>query len=219
MELDVKIVHMKKMLTTLLAVAMAVSLASCTKKQPSQSSISGSGTQAVSGSSGVKAGSNTSSVPVSYTIENGDIIFTVSGTLGLADDSWIGICAKGSYVYEDDADDASVTYSFFEERESENDDFVFKIMYEGVEDGDYTMVLCDTDNEGYVMASWPLSIRNGTPAVDLSGSSLNPKPEGMPPKTDPAESVDPGEDGDDEGFDGNFEGPDGEEPDDGADDA
>lgn len=210
---------MKKILTTLLALVMAFSLASCGKKKPDGSNVSGNGDPAVAAASSTTADSKAVAKLITFTTESGDIIFSVNAGLGLATDSWIGICTKGSYVYEDDADDASVTYAFYEERESENDDFVFKITYEGIEDGTYTMVLCDTDNEGYVMASWPLTLKDGKPEVDLSGFSINPQPEGMPPKTDPAETVDPDEDGDDDGFDGNFEGSDGEEPDDGADDA
>ena len=153
-------------------------------------------------------------------VENGDIIFTLSGSIKLETDGWIGICPNGNYVYEDDADNAGLTYDFFEERDSESDPYVFKVAYEGLEDGSYTMVLCDTDNSGYVMASWPLTIKDGKPAVDLSHFSLNPEPAGMPPKQSPAETVDPdGEDIDDDYDEGpamtDFD----EEPDDGADDA
>ena len=210
---------MKKILTSLLALVMAFSLASCGKKKAGQSNASENGDPAVTSAPGTTADSKTVAKLINFTTEDGDIVFRINSSLGLDEDSWIGICTKGTYVYEDDADDASITYSFYEERESENEDFVFKVTYDGLEDGEYTMVLCDTDNEGYVMASWPLVIKDGNPTVDLSGFSINPKPENMPPKTNPAETVDPNEDGDDDGFDGNFEGPDGEEPDDGADDA
>ena len=211
---------MKKILITALALAMTLSLASCRKKTADQSNTPGNGNQAVSGNAGTTADSAAVAKIISFTLENGDIVFKVSSSLQLDVDSWIGICPKGNYVYEDDADDAGLTYTFYEERESESDDYIFKVSYEGLEDGEFTMVLCDTDNAGYVMASWPITIKGGKPEIDLSGFSINPKPAGMPPKELPAESVDPAEEGVDDDYD---EGPDmtdyEEEPDDGADDA
>ena len=205
---------MKKILATVLALAMLFSLASCGKKPAARSNTPGNATRAVSGKPDA---ADSAAVPkiISFTIENGDIIFTLSN-ITLDVDAWIGICPKGSYIYEDDADEANLTYDFYEERDSENDPYIFKVTYEGLEDGEYTMVLCDSDNSGYVMASWPLTIKDGKPAVDLSNFSINPKPAGMPPKTDPAEPAPDEEDTDDEDsgmtdFD--------EEPDDGADDA
>lgn len=211
---------MKKILATALSLAMLFSLASCGKKDPAGNNTPGNGNPAVSGRAGTADDSSAAAKLISFTVENGDIIFTLSGSIKLETDGWIGICPNGNYVYEDDADNAGLTYDFFEERDSESDPYVFKVAYEGLEDGSYTMVLCDTDNSGYVMASWPLTIKDGKPAVDLSHFSLNPEPAGMPPKQSPAETVDPdGEDIDDDYDEGpamtDFD----EEPDDGADDA
>ena len=211
---------MKKILATALALAMLFPLSSCGKKTTDRSNLPGNGNRAVSEKAGAADDNAAAAKLISFTIENGDIVFTLSGSLELEADSWIGICPKENYVYEDEADNAGLTYDFFEERDSESDPFVFKVAYEGLEDGEYTMVLCDTDNAGYVMASWPLTIKGGKPEVDLSGFSINPKPAGMPPKENPAETVDPDEEGIDDDYD---EGPGmtdlEEEPDDGADDA
>ena len=211
---------MKKLLSTALSLAMLFTFASCGKKDPAVSNTPGNGKPAVSGKAGSADGKPADSKLISFTVENGDIIFTLSGSIKLETDAWIGICPDGKYVYEDDADDAGLTYDFYEEREAESDPYVFKVAYEGLEDGKYTMVLCDTDNSGYVMASWPLTLKDGKPSVDLSGFSLNPEPAGMPPKQDPAEPADPDEQDVDDDYD---EGPAmtdlEEEPDDGADDA
>ncbi len=215
---------MKKILTMAVILAMALTFASCKKEAPAATNERG---EPVAASSGNKP----SAEQISYKVDGEYLVFTVSNTLRLEIDSWIGICTKGNYVFEDDADDAGITYTYFEERENETQDYVFKLGFSDIEDGDYTMVLCNTDNNGYVMASWPLVIKGGKPAADLSGFKINPMPENMPPPEEPVtpddgKDVEDGEDdyyeddpqtGDDDSADDGYD--DDEEPDDGADDA
>lgn len=205
---------MKKLLSLTIALAITVSLASCGKKAPSGNTGAGSGNVNVSVPDGSTADSKTASELISFKDEDGNLVFTLSSSIPLAVDSWIGICEKGSYVYEDDADEGGIAFTFFEERESDSEPYVFKLAYDGLDDGEYTMVLCDTDNAGYVMASWAITLNGGKPSVDLSGFKLNPKPANMPAPADPAETVDPEEAEDFE--EGRYD--DGE-PDDGAADA
>ena len=186
---------MKKLLSLTIALAMTVSLASCGSKAPSGSSSAGNA--GGSGPAGTTADSKAVSKIINCKEENDYLIFTVSKSIPLTGDSWIGICEKGDYVLEDDADDAGVTYTYFEERETENEDYVFKLSYSGIEDGEYTMVLCDTDNNGYVMASWGLTLKDEKPAVDLSGFKINPRPAGLPAPAAPAEPVSPDDTDDD----------------------
>lgn len=211
---------MKKILSLAIALAITMSFASCAGKAPSGNG--GTENAGVSGPNGTTADSKEVAKIINCKEENDYLVFTVSKSLPLTEDSWLGICEKGDYVLEDDADDAGVTYTYSEERETENEDYVFKLTYSGLEDGEYTMVLCDTDNNGYVMASWRLTLKDEKPAVDLSGFKINPRPADLPTPAAPAEPVAP-DDTDDDFDEGEYEPgvtDDGEdEPDDGADDA
>ena len=204
---------MKKILSLTMVLAMALSFAACGSKAPDGNGSVGNNVSVPAG----KAADSKDAKLISYKEEDGELIFTLDKSIPLTEDSWLGICEKGNYVLEDDADDAGIAYSYFEDRDSGNEDYVFKIAYAGFEDGEYTMVLCDTDNKGYVMASWTLTLKNEKPSVDLSGFKISPRPADLPTPAAPAENVDPDEDDGD--FDeGEYEDG-GEEPDDGAADA
>lgn len=197
---------MKKILTLAIILAMTASLAACGKKTGTSDPGTGTSVTNADGTPRVTEDSKTIAKQINYRIEGSNLIFTVSSSITLQEDAWIGICEKGSYVFEEDADDAGVNYGYFNDRESENEDYVFEIETAGIGDGEYTMVLCDTENAGYVMASWALTLKDGKPAVDISGFKLNPKPANIPTPVEPAEPVDPDEedddDDDDEGYDG-----------------
>lgn len=204
---------MKKFLVLAVAAAMTLSLAACGKAKPEPAVTNADGTPKAAFEN------KASSKQIGCRIEGTDLIFTVSRSLPLGTDAWIGICEKGDYVLEDDADDAGVTYSYFEERETEDEDYVFKVGTEGLEDALYTMVLCDTENGGYVMASWSMTLKDGKPSADLSDLRFNQKPSNIPAPKEPAEQVDPDETDIDEDYDGDYPGDDEDEPDDGAPDA
>lgn len=195
---------MKKIIALAIILAMTASLAACGKK--ASSSDPGAGTTATNADGTPKVTSESKNITkqIDYRIEGTNLIFTVSSSIALKVDAWIGICEKGSYIYEEDADDAGVNYAYYNERESESEDYVFEIETGGIEDGEYTMVLCDTENAGYVMASWALTIKEGKLNVDVSGFKLNPKPANIPTPAEPAEPVDPDDDDfdDGDGYDG-----------------
>ena len=184
------LLNMKKFLTFVIVLAMAVSVAACKKASPAGGANTPTN-QAVD-AQGTKQ--------IEYTIQGQIITFKVNRSLPLETDSWIGFCSKGSYIYEDNADDACIVYAYYEELENETDDYTFLLSSEGIEDGEYTMVLCNTDNSGYVIGSWSITIKEGLPTVDLSGFKVNSKPEGMPPPQDPADNVDDDEAPDDDEF-------------------
>lgn len=218
----------KKILTLILAMTMTFSMAACKKAS--------SGDAGVSGASGSLAGSGPSAtentaVPdqIRFAVDGKFIVFKVSKKIALETDAWLGVCLKGDYVYEEDADDNQYTYAFFDEGLSDSSDYYFKVSVEDIEDGEYSMVLCDTDNVGYVVASWGLNIRSGKPEVDYSIFKINQKPKDIGEKEPPAGHVDDDEEDDDDYYDesedddfegeDNSDGDDEEEPDDGADDA
>lgn len=167
-----------RILTAIFLLAITLSLAACGK-------ASSGGAEGSSNVTGGQADPNVSvpaqsgtAVPgqITYTVDGKHIIFKVSKQISLEIDAWIGICLKGDYVYEEDADDNQFTYSFFDESRSDASDYYFKVSVEDIEDGRYSMVLCNTDNSGYVVASWDVIIKNGKPEVDYSGFKINQKP-------------------------------------------
>ena len=183
---------------------MALSLAAC-KKAPSGSSEGSSGGTAGPGGTNASVSGQTENKAapdqIRYTVEGKYIIFKVSKKIDLETDAWIGICLKGDYVYEEDADDNQYTYAFFDESNSDASDYYFKVSAEDIEDGEYSMVLCNTDNTGYVVASWGLTIKNGKPEVDYSVFKINQKPKNIGETESPAEPAEDDDDVDDDYYD------------------
>ena len=216
---DVRILIMKKaILTSVVALAVALSLTAC-KKAPSDGSEGSSGGTAGPGVTNASVSGQTENTAapdqIRYSVEGKYIIFKVSKKISLETDAWIGICLKGDYVYEEDADDNQYTYAFFDEGSSDASDYCFKVSAEDIEDGEYSMVLCNTDNTGYVVASWGLTIKNGKPEVDYSIFKINQKPKDIGETESPAEHA---EDDDDYYDDSENESYNDKEDDDGRDD-
>ncbi|MBP5775307.1 MAG: hypothetical protein J6W36_06385 [Clostridiales bacterium] len=215
---------MKKTLTILIALATALSFASCKKAAPDESkNISGPVSVSVNGTGASAAGKQSGNIKVDHTVDGDFLVFKVSCNFALESDAWVGICAKGDYLYEDDADDAEFSYSYYEDRQSEDEPYIFKIDFNDMDDATYSVVLCDTDNNGYVIASWHVTLSGGKATVDYSNFKINEKPAVTKPAEEPAYEADEDEDYGEDDFDypddtGEYDG-DEEEPDDGADDA
>jgi hypothetical protein len=202
---DVRILIMKKaILTSVVALAVALSLAAC-KKAPSGNSEGPSGGTAGPSVTNTSVSGQTENTAapdqIRYSVEGKYIIFKVSKKISLETDAWIGICLKGDYVYEEDADDNQYTYAFFDDSSSDASDYSFKVSAEDLEDGEYSMVLCNTDNSGYVIASWGLVIKNGTPEVDYSIFKINQKPNNIDGTESPAQTVEDDDTVDDDYYD------------------
>ena len=179
---------------------MAFSMTACKKDPSGDAEVTGSAGKATS--TITDAPENTA-VPdqIKFAVDGKFVIFKVSKKISLETDAWLGICLKGDYVYEEDADDNQFTYSFFDEGQSDASDYYFKVSVEDIEDGEYSMVLCNTDNVGYVVASWGLTIRSGKPEVDYSIFKINQKPKDIGETEAPAGHVEDEEDDDDEYYD------------------
>lgn len=222
---DVRIIPiMKKFFTILTALITALSLASCKKEQAAVNNISGSVSVSVDSTGASAAGNKSGSIKVDHAVDGDFLVFTVRCNFALESDAWVGICSKGDYIYEDDADDAEFSYSYYEDRESDDDPYVFKVAINDMDSAEYSVVLCDTDNNGYVIASWHVTLANGKATVDYTNFKINEKPANMKPAEEPAYEADEDEDYGEDDFDYPDEAGDGyegdeEEPDDGADDA
>ena len=202
---DVRILIMKKaILTSVVALAVALSLAACKKAPSGSSEVPSGGTAGPSvTNTSVSGQTENTAAPdqIRYSVEGKYIIFKVSKKISLETDAWIGICLKGDYVYEEDADDNQYTYAFFDDSSSDASDYSFKVSAEDLEDGEYSMVLCNTDNSGYVIASWGLVIKNGTPEVDYSIFKINQKPKNIDGTESPAQTVEDDDTVDDDYYD------------------
>ena len=207
----------KRILTSIIVLAMAFSLASCKKAPSGNAEATGS---AGSATGTIPSATENTAVPdqIKFAVDGKNIIFRVSKKIDLETDAWIGICLKGDYVYEEDADDNQFTYSFFDEGQSDSSAYYFKVSVEDIEDGEYSMVLCNTDNVGYVVASWGLTIRSGKPEVDYSIFKINQQPKDIGETEAPAGHVEDEEDDDDDYYDESENDDYGDGGDDGADD-
>ncbi len=190
---------MKKILIAFVALSMTISLAACKKNEPVATDANGApvATAASQGKGQGTGASQPSDVQLEHSVDGEYLVFKLSSKVKLEVDAWIGICNKGNFIHEEDADNEGLTYAYYDARESETEDYIFRVGFADLSDGEYTMVLCDTDNAGYVIASWALTIKDGKPTLDYSGLKINEKPADYKP-VDPAATV--GEN-DDRGFD------------------
>ena len=112
--------------------------------------------------------------------ESGEtIVFTVTADFTLEQDSWMGIVPAGKdYKKEVDADEVDIYYVYvynFEKKASENYKFEFVVEdLKGLEDGSYSIVLCDTDADtGKVLAQFPVELKGGKLTPDFSKTKVN----------------------------------------------
>ena len=116
---------------------------------------------------------------IKVTSDGGSYSFMFSSELKLYENAWLGLCPAGkSYKTELEADEDDTFWvnpdNFY--GKAANEDYVFKISSEDIamfEDGEYTMVLCDNDDEGKVILYFPL-VKNGAELIpDLEKITVN----------------------------------------------
>lgn len=163
---------MKKFSAILMALAIAVSFASCAgKAEPEASTTEPEITQpvienttAVIDTAGLNDSEKALAEKIECKTENGYAYFTVKTAVELnVDNAWLGICPEGVYYTELQADDADVYYSYMENGEDYADAvskgvYTFKYDLNSIEKGTYSMVLCDSDDEGRLVGQWLFSI-------------------------------------------------------------
>lgn len=184
----IKFSIMKKIITILTALALMLSIASCRKKD-GNNAVSPTAAPSVTTSDNM-AGDSKGEVKVGYKVVGEDLIFTINCKVPLETDAWVGICSKGSFLYENDADEAEFSYGYYEERETNSDEYVFKVSFSDLDDGEYTIVFCNSDNSGYVIASWGLKISGSKASIDFSGFKVNAKPADINETESPVSPVD-----------------------------
>ena len=172
---------MKKLIALIVVCAMSFALFGCGKKDSGKSS--GDTTKATTQAKddedkGSKDASGEDSVKFSQKGEQ--VIFSVDSKFDLMQDAWLGfIPGTKGYTKEGEADEYDVLYTYIEnveKKSSENYQFVFDTwLFEGLEDGDYVLVLCDSDDEsvGKVLFYMPAKINSGKITLDYDKIVIN----------------------------------------------
>lgn len=170
-----------KLTCVLLAAIMMFALCACSSGKSSQNANAqnkpAAETKADAGSNGNSA-SKDSSVKVSSS--GGNYIFTVDPSYKIKQESWMGICPAGkSYKTEGEADEDDIIWMNpqpFEEGKNAPYEFHFNEEdIKSIEDGDYTMVLCEDDDveTSKCYLYFPITIKGSTLTADFSKIVIN----------------------------------------------
>ena len=162
---------MKKVFIVLLVFAMTIALIACGAKPGSDAQSTGNpgSGSSVPGNTPVSGTSD----QIGFSKEDEYIVFKVSPTIKLDENSWLGVVPAGKeYRDEVDADEVDVYWTNPENFRKEADEpYVFRVAsadIEGIEDGSYSMVLCDNDDEGVVILQFPIVIKGTGLTADFS---------------------------------------------------
>ena len=164
---------MKKLLTVLLVLAMVFAFIGCGKKPDSEGAGGNQNDPAGAANSGNGSGSNTENPVMGVTKDGEYIVFTVDPSITLVENSWLGIVPAGvEYRNEVDADEVDILWLYPDNMDKKpTDKYLFRLYSEdiaGIEDGNYSMVLCDNDDEGKVILQFPITIGGSDITADLS---------------------------------------------------
>ena len=169
---------MKKVIALIVVCAMSFALFGCGKKDDKKGGgdSTKATTQAADKGSDDASGSN----DVQFSQKGGKTVFTVDAGLDLKQDAWLGFCpgTKG-FVKEADADEVDVLYAYIANGDKKSsDDYLFEFgddQIDGLEDGDYILVLCDSDDEavGKVLLYIPCKLSGSKVTLDYDKIVIN----------------------------------------------
>ena len=173
-----EVTSMKKVIALIVVCAMSFALFGCGKKDDKKGGgdSTKATTQAADKGSDDASGSN----DVQFSQKGGQTVFTVDAGLDLKQDAWLGFCpgTKG-FVKEADADEVDVLYAYIENGDKKSsDDYLFEFgddQIDGLEDGDYILVLCDSDDEavGKVLLYIPCKLSGSKVTLDYDKIVIN----------------------------------------------
>ena len=169
---------MKKVIALIVVCAMSFALFGCGKKDDKKDGgdSTKATTQAADKGSDDASGSN----DVQFSQKGGQTVFTVDAGLDLKQDAWLGFCpgTKG-FVKEADADEVDVLYAYIANGDKKSsDDYLFEFgddQIDGLQDGDYILVLCDSDDEavGKVLLYIPCKLSGSKVTLDYDKIVIN----------------------------------------------
>ena len=168
---------MKRFILVFLVLVMMIALIGCGAKPGNDAQNSGNPNSGSSGSGSPSNGGVSDQIGLSK--EGEFLVFKVSPTIKLDENSWLGIVPAGKeYRNEADADEVDIYWTYpenFNDRKAD-EAYIFRIdtaNVEGIEDGSYSMVLCDNDDEGLVILQFPIVIKGANLTADLSKLKVN----------------------------------------------
>jgi len=172
---------MKKLIVTLLAVSMSLVLFGCSKGneggKETEAQIETEASKETDAA--VETDADLEKTGVLLTSVGGSYSFMFSSELKLYENAWLGLCPAGkSYTDELDADEDDIFWVYPDNfsGKAADEDYVFKISSEDIamfEDGKYTMVLCDNDDEGKVILYFPLEKSGAELIPDFDKITVN----------------------------------------------
>ena len=156
---------MKKVLALILVCTLALAVFGCGKKENN-------------GGSGQNSASGNNEAGLAFSSEGEVISFKVASRIKLTQDAWLGFLpGKVKYKEEAEADEYDVLYAYIcndDKKESDDYRFDFEVhLIDGLEDGDYTVVLCDSDSDGKVVLYFPAVIKGSKVTPDFDKITMN----------------------------------------------
>ncbi len=172
---------MKKILALAIVCAMSLMLFGCGKKDAGKDRDEQNApkqTEAAADSGKDSGKDSSSDAGVAFSRKGDSIVFTVDGSIDLHESAWLGFCpGTQGYIEEEDADEYDVIYVYIcNEDYQSGDDYIFEFTNDwigGLEDGEYTGVLCDDDGDGKVILYFPAVIKNSKISCDLDKVVVN----------------------------------------------
>lgn len=160
---------MKKVLIAILVIAVVFAISGCGSK-PGNEGAQGDGSNTASDSGNAN---QSSSDNIGFAKEGEYIVFKVSSAFKLDVNAWLGITPAGvEYKTEVEADEFDILWTGIDNPDkTPSEKYVFKFYSDdiaGIEDGSYSMVLCDNDDEGHMVLMFPIVISGSEITPDLS---------------------------------------------------
>ena len=171
---------MKRILALLVICSMSAALFGCSKAGNGSGGDSGNGGDEPKATTVADNGGADEDTGVDFSQKGGKVEFKVDSSIILNEMAWLGFCpgTKG-YKKEADADEVDVLYAYIENDERKaSEDYIFQFddyLIEGLEDGNYIVVLCDDDDEtiGKVVLYFPAVIEGSKVTCDFSKVTVN----------------------------------------------
>ena len=148
----------KILLVVFLLIEVCLILTECQNKVVEEKTTSGNGANTSSNVTNTKSNvtKSDSSESLSYSINGKEIKVKVeANNLDYDKLPWVGLVPVGNYKDEEAADEVDVTYTYVTKENYPN--VILDI--DGVEPGNWLIILCDTDDEGKVLATSPITIK------------------------------------------------------------